>query len=353
MSGHIDVVKRAIEFKHPDYLPMQIVDVPGIYNAYHTLDPDTVEFIPGTESFDSMWTNNYSWFHEPVGKSSNGETIKEDQFGVVLKTPLDENSAYVLLKHPLAGKNSLAGYEFPDPDDTDPYYERLGKVIRERYADRFVDGFIDAGSFLTAQLLFGMEEFLLQAAANIDLVTEAYEKVTEYYKALIPKYKKAGAHMITMIEDVGGTNSLVINPRTWRERFRPITESFLKAVHDENMYAGLAIDGHSADVLDDLLEMPIDVFSVFDIKTTGLNKICEKLKGRLCVKATVDMQSTLATGAPEEVEKEAAELVETLNRPAGGFICQVVRWHRPEYPAANVLAQVRAFNKYRPGPPGA
>ena len=55
MSDHIEVVKRAIEFRSPDYLPMEIIDVPHVYNAYHTLDPDTVEFIPGTENFDSLW----------------------------------------------------------------------------------------------------------------------------------------------------------------------------------------------------------------------------------------------------------------------------------------------------------
>ena len=69
MSDHIDVVKRAIEFKKPDYLPMEIVDVPGVYNAYHTLDPESVEFIPGTENFDALWTNCYSWFHETVGQT--------------------------------------------------------------------------------------------------------------------------------------------------------------------------------------------------------------------------------------------------------------------------------------------
>jgi hypothetical protein len=196
-------------------------------------------------------------------------------------------------------------------------------------------------------LLFGIQEFLLRTASDPDLVVEAYERVMEYYRCLIPGYKRAGAHMITVIEDIGGTSGLLIRPELWRRRFRPITQRFIDAVHDAGLYAGLAIDGHSGDVLDDVVEMGVDVFSVFDIHTTGLATVREKLAGRVCVKAAIDMQRTLPSGTPAAVEQEAEALEQAFARPAGGFIVQVVRWHRPEFPAANVQASVRAFNRHR------
>jgi len=48
---HIKVVEKAIKFEKADYIPMELVDVPHIYNAYGTLNPEKVEFIPGTENF--------------------------------------------------------------------------------------------------------------------------------------------------------------------------------------------------------------------------------------------------------------------------------------------------------------
>jgi len=347
MSSHIEVVKDALEFKGPDYLPMEIVDVPGIYNAYHTLDPATVQFIPGTENFDSLWTNCYSWFHKEVGKTPEGETLKRDQFGTLIKIPLDTNSAYVVLERPLANKNSLAGYMFPNPDETDPYYEKLGSTIKEKYPDRFIDGYIDAGIFLTTMMLIGEEEFLVKTSDNINFVVEVYEAVMEYYKALALKYKKAGAHMITVIEDLGSTASLLISPDIWRKHFKPLTAGFYKYMHEQGLYTGIFIDGNCGEILDDLLDMELDLFTTVDIKTTGLNLIKEKLKGKICIKTSVDMQTTLPLGTPEEVAKEAHELVAALNSPEGGFISYVLRWHRPEYPSANVLASAKAFNEYR------
>ena len=348
MSTHIDVVKRAIEFRKPAYLPMEIVDVPGVYNAYHTLDPRRVPFIPGTEGFDAMWTNCYSTFHKEVGRTPEGLPIKEDQFGTRLVSPREEKSAYILLDHPLR-HCALRDYRFPNPDDTDPHFDRLGDVICRQYPDRFVDGFIDAGIFLTTQFLFGLEDFLLKIAEDIDLVTEAYARVADYYMALVPKYKRAGAHMITVIEDLGGRDGLVMRPSVWRDRFKPSLQRFIDCVHANGLYAGVAIDGSSRDVLEDLPGMKVDVFSVFDIKTTGIETIRRALAGKVCVKATVDMQTSLAVGSPEQVAREADELVDAFHGERGGFIAQVVRWHRPEFPAANVAASVKAFNAHRTG----
>lgn len=344
---HIERVRRAIEFRNPDEFPLEIVDVPGVYNAYHTLDPDTVELVPGTADFDALWTSCYTWFHEEIGRTPAGEPLKRDQFGTTFRTPADGRSVYALLSHPLAGRETLDGYEFPDPALADPYFERLGAVLRARYPDRFVDGFVDAGIFLTTELLFGIQEFLLRVASDPDLVTAAYERVMEYYRCLIPKYQRAGAHMITVIEDIGGTSGLLIRPELWRQRFKPITRRFIDAVHAAGLYAGLAIDGHSGDVLDDVLDLGVDVFSVFDIHTTGLATLRDRLAGKVCVKAAIDMQRTLPSGTPADVEQEAEALARAFATPAGGFIAQVVRWHRPEYPAANVQASVQAFNRLR------
>ena len=347
MSDHIDVMKRAIEFRKPDYLPMETVHVPKIYNAYHTLDPETVVFVPGTEDFDSLWPCCYSWYHTVTGQTPAGETLKEDQFGVKLKTPLDEKSTYVLLEHPLAGRQSLAGYELPNPDDLDPHFEKLGRVIREHYPDRFISAKIDAGIFLTAQLLFGMQDFLMLMASEPQVAAEVYERVAEYYKSLVIKYKRAGAHMITVFEDIGGTQGLLMSPANWRKYFKPTLADFYKFVHDQGMYTGILIDGNSGPILEDLTEVGLDVFTVLDYMATGIELIQEKIKGKVCINASIDMQHTLPNGSPQEVEQEADKLVEAFNAPNGGFMCTVVHWHRPAYPAPNVLASVRGFNRYR------
>ena len=107
------------------------------------------------------------------------------------------------------------------------------------------------------------------------------------------------------------------------------------------------IDGDASAVLDDVLEMEIDLLFFLDIKTTGIDVIKDKIKNRICIKSTVDMKDTLGLGKPLDVKKEGQELVRSFHTKRGGFICEVLRWNRPEYPEENVLASVEAFNEYR------
>ncbi len=347
MSQHIEVVKQALEFKKPGYLPMEILDVPGIYNNNHTLDPDSVMLIPGTENFDSMWTNCYSWFHKLIEKNNIGEEIRQDQFGTKIKITNNENYTYEILENPLFGKKDIKYYSFPEPDDHSDEFKKLGKVIEEKYNDRFINGFIDPGIFISTQILLGTQNFFLQMADNINFVVEVYNGLADYYKGIAVNYKKAGAHMITDIESLGSNKGLVINPVIWRKYFKPILKDFFGFIHDIGLYTSICIDGDAKDVLEDLFDMEVDLVFFVDINTTGIEIIKEKIKGRICIKSTVDMKDTLDNKSPEEVKIEAHKIVDSLNASNGGFICEALRWNRPEFPPENVKASVETFNCYR------
>ena len=80
----------------------------------------------------------------------------------------------------------------------------------------------------------------------------------------------------------------------------------------------------------------------------GIEALREKLRGKICFKATVGMIDTLATGTPEEIEKEAELLVDNFHTPDGGFVCEVVKWYRPAYPDSTVkmLHHIDSFDRY-------
>jgi uroporphyrinogen-III decarboxylase len=346
-TNHIDTIKKAIEFRSPDYLPMEILDVPGIYNNNHTLDPKKVEYIPGTENFDSMWTNCYSWFHEDIGYSDDGGILRKDQFGTIIRIPESHDYTYAIVNNPLKGRDSLAGYSFPDPNETRPHFNKLGEIITARYTDRFINGFIDPGFLVSTQLLIGIQDFFYKIVDNITFVSKVYEGLMEYYTGIVVNYKNSGAHMITDIESIGSNAGLIMNPEIWRRYFKPVIKKFFKYVHEQGLYTSICIDGNSREILDDIFDLGVDLIFFVDINTTGINLIRDKFKGKICIKSTIDMKDTLGLKTPGEVAKEAHRLVRHLNGPTGGFICEVLRWNRPEYPPENVIASVDAFNEYR------
>ena len=113
------------------------------------------------------------------------------------------------------------------------------------------------------------------------------------------------------------------------------------------MLAGCLFDGDIRAILDDTLALRPDVVEMVQPNLVGLETWGQKLRGRIASKASVDMMTTLATGSPDDCRAEARKLVATLATPEGGFVGISLRWHRPEYPRANVLAVAEAFNEYR------
>ena len=123
MSKHINAMKRAIEFKSPPYIPMELVDVPRIYNAYDTCDPENVTIPAGAENFDSAWCT-YHWTLEYLGKNEAGEPIRRDEWGCKQIIPHDEGGAYTIIERPtFETLADVERYSWPDPSTAD-------KVIR-------------------------------------------------------------------------------------------------------------------------------------------------------------------------------------------------------------------------------
>ena len=342
----IDNVSRAIRFEGPQRVPIELVDVPGIYNAYGTCDADRVAMIPGAQDFDAAWVT-YHWTLTDEGANAEGERLRRDEWGCLQRVPDDPASAYVIVERPLPDADDLRGYTFPDPAVADPFFDRVARVIRERYPDRFITAYVDPGPFLVAFNLFGYDGLLLRLATDIELVKEVIARIFAYQRELVPRFKAAGAHMINVIDEFAGTGGMMFAPGLWREHFKPAFADFMRYVHKEGLLTGLLLDGDVTAIFDDLLEMEIDVVQFVQPRACGIDRIAETFAGKRCVKCSVDMMETLATGTPDEVKAEARRLVETFHGERGGFIANVLRWHRPEYPPANVAASAEAFNEFR------
>jgi len=349
MSTHIDTVKRAIEFASPSYIPMELVDVPFLYDAYGTLDPDLVAIPDGAEDFDSAWCT-YHWTFEDAGVNEDGEPMRLDEWGCRQVVPRNRNVAYAVVDKPeFTSIAEVEAHAWPDPEGTNPFFEHRRRIIAQHYGDRFICGFIDPGPFLVAFNLLGYDGLLLQLHDNLELVTAVVRRIVDYQLALVPKFKAMGAHMVNIIDEVAGTNGMMFSPALYREHFLPMLAELIAEIHRHDMYASILLDGNITRVLPDVMAMDLDQLLFAQPRSTGIDVIADFCRGRRCVKMAVDMMTTLASGTADEIESEVDSMVEKLNTPRGGLVFQALRWHRPEYAAHRVEAQVRAMNKYRKG----
>ncbi|MBT4823246.1 MAG: hypothetical protein HON70_46520, partial [Lentisphaerae bacterium] len=184
---------------------------------------------------------------------------------------------------------------------------------------------------------------------NLDLVKAVVRRIVDYQLALVPKFSAMGAHMVNIIDEVAGTAGLMFSPDQFREHFLPMFAELIAEIHRHNMYASILLDGNITEILPDVMALDLDQILFAQPQSTGIDTIAEFCRGKRCVKMAVDMMVTLAKGTPAEIEADVAAMVERLNTPRGGLVFQALRWHRPEYDAQRVEAQIRAMNRYREG----
>ena len=349
MSRHIDEMRRAIEFASPSYIPMELVDVPHIYNAYGTLDADTVAIPPGAESFDSAWCT-YHWTFQDLGRNENDEPVRQDEWGCKQVVPSNESVAYSVIERPrLATMADVDAYPWPDAQGSDWFFESRREIIERHYPDRFICGLLDPAPFVVAFELYGYEGLLLGLYDHLDVLLAVFRRIVDYQLALIPRFREMGAHMVNVVDEVAGKHGLMFSPRLFRQHFAPLYRELFSEIHSQGMYTSLLLDGNLAEIMPDLMQMDLDQMLFAQPHATGIDVIADYCRGKRCVKMAVDMMDTLATGTPAEIEAEVDEMARKLNTSRGGLVFQALRWHRPEYDPRRVRAQIAAMNKHRQG----
>ncbi len=349
MSKHIDRVRKAIEFGGPDMVPMDLVDVPFLYDAYGTRAADSFAVPPGAENFDSAWCT-YHWTLRPAGRNDKGEPLREDEWGCRQVVPADPGSAYSVVDRPdLSTMQKILSHPWPDPEATDAFFESRAATIKRHYPDRFINGFIDPGPFLVAFELLGYEGLMVRMVEEPAAVREVLRRIVDYQKALVARFSAMGAHMVTIIDEIAGAGGLMFSPEVFRRDFLGLYAEIIDETHRQGMYASLLLDGNITPILPDLVKLGIDVQLFVQPHSTGLDTIQECFRGKRAVKLAVDMMETLVKGSPKEIAAEVDDYVRRFHTPKGGLIFQALRWHRPEYDPVRVKAQIDAMNRHRPG----
>ncbi len=343
----INVVRKAIEFRDPDYIPIELVEVPGIWDDYGTLPRERTEArFPPLEDFDSIQAI-YSWVFRDLGRDAEGNSRRQDEWGCIQKVPRSGEYTYLVIHEPLKDWDRAAGYRFPDPAAADPWFAATASALK-RYPGKFVNAFIDPGVTLVALNMRGYENLLVDYYQDPDRVRWLFDGIWEYQKEIVRKWKKAGAHAISLYEEWATQDRLYVPPDWWRQHMKPFYKRVFDFIHQEGLYTGLGLDGWVLELLDDWKEIGLDILDNRQPKLLGIGNLARAGGGKLCIKASADMQLTLPGGRPDEVRSEAEELAHRLGlERGGGFMGLVFKWERIKLPMENVLASYEGFHSFK------
>jgi uroporphyrinogen decarboxylase len=248
--------------------------------------------------------------------------------------------------HPLADDSAVDSYMPPDPSEEERYLP--AKHLIRNYGKEFpIMGVIVTTIFETAWALRGLDKLMMDFVLNEDLTNRILDIPFNYHLYAGKKLAELGVDIIWTGDDMGGQETMVISPETWRKYFKPRMArlySELKSINPDLKIA-YHTDGNVYPIIDDLVDIGLDILNPIQPKSMDPYYIKKRYGKKLTLWGTVDIQETLPFGTVGDVEKEVIERIENL-APGGGFIISPTHHVQIDTHLENFLAFWNTAEKY-------
>jgi uroporphyrinogen decarboxylase len=200
------------------------------------------------------------------------------------------------------------------------------------------------GVFQTAQLMRGMEKFLVDLALEPEFACRIMDHILDFIYEDARCTIEAGKGKYTYVEyndDVATQRGLLISPAMWRKYVKPRMKQFFDMVHNH----GLPVKYHSCGsiyaLIPDLIEIGVNILNPIQIMAINMNpfKIKKEFGKDLCLHGAIDIQYLLPEGSAKEVREYVHKLIDIVGKD-GGYILAGTHTIQTDAKIENILALV-------------
>ena len=185
------------------------------------------------------------------------------------------------------------------------------------------DKFIMAGEcprpFEQLQFLRGTENFFMDLAYKPSGMLAFIEKMHDFYCQWVEAWAKTDVDGIMMMDDWGSQSSLLINPLTWVEIFKPMYRDYINIAKKYNKKTFMHSDGYTLKIIPHLIDLGLDAFNT-QIFCMGMETL-KQFKGKITFWGEVDRQHLLVNATVDEVKSAVHGVYDSL-WANGGCIAQ-------------------------------
>ncbi len=291
----VELVKRAIEFKKPERVP--------------------IDFLPPR---DSDFRYIFSAISAPLFGEKTG--VEKDEWGCTWKSVDATMGAFV--GFPLEKWENIKNYKFPNL--LDPQRYEWGKqVIAGNPGKYIIAGDSLIGIWERAKGLRGNENFLVDLYTEPKHVCNLLDALEELQIGAINKWAKLGAHGFMTWDDWGMQKKLWIKPKVWRNIFKPRYKKLVDVLHSLHMQFFFHSCGYILDIIPDLIEIGVDVLQLDQPELTGggIKKLGTMFGGKICFHCPVDIQEMRGKSLLW-IREEAKKMLKYFGNFNGGYIAK-------------------------------
>jgi uroporphyrinogen decarboxylase len=192
----------------------------------------------------------------------------------------------------------------------------------------------------------GVGQVLLDVGSRDPVYMKLIEKRHEFFYEWCERGLDAAGGKIDIValgEDYGTQRGLMVSPRSFDKLFRPFMQEYFDLAHKYGATAMMHSCGSVRELIPRFIDMGLDILDVVQVDAAGMSvaELHREFYGKIVLRGSMSVQSTLPFGTKEDVRREVA-LRQELYRD-GGMIIGPTHAIQPLTPVENVLEMYRAI----------
>jgi uroporphyrinogen decarboxylase len=274
------------------------------------------------------------------------DAIAMEAFWTPIKTKQADGSVRLLNDRSFRSRDDLETVVWPDENDMEERLQYVREYVEAAKGTNI--GVILSGACIfqtLCEFVIGLHECLIMMMQEQDLFNELMEKSADYFSLLIGRAAKEGVDIFFLADDFAYNKGLLVRPEIFEKLWRPHFERIVAPARE----AGIPIIFHSDGKIDEAAEILIDmgINCITPMDPTGIDYRDYKKRygNRVALHGNIDIQWPLATGTPDDVEKDVKEHMEVL-KPGGRWIAGSSHSIVNYIPHENFAAMINAFHRY-------
>jgi uroporphyrinogen decarboxylase len=250
--------------------------------------------------------------------------------------------------HPISGPirtmADLSGYTPPDPNA--PHRLQNLRELVKRFKGRKAIVFSQRAAFMYSAYLNGFDTLLMNLLAEPEFARSLMDKVLAANIELARNAIRAGADVISLVDDYAGNQGPFFSRALFKEFALPPLQKMVNVIHEEGAKVIKHSDGNIWPILDLIVDVGIDGLNPIEpVAGMDIGEVKKKYGERVCLVGNIDCAHLLPEGTVEEVDAAVRECISKAAHGGGHIICSSNSVHssvRPE----NYLAMIKATRKY-------
>jgi len=330
-----EIVYKSLNFETPERMPRQLWALPWASQHY----PDALKTL--NERFPSDFSGPKSPYRKSARVSGNAYETGEfvDEWGCVFSNI--HKGIIGEVKNPLLPE--LSGWRAVEPPyETLPEDRAAARdsVARDCAAsEKFMIGACCPRPWERYQFIRGTENAMMDMALLEKESLLLLKAVHSFYLKELEFWTSTDVDAISFMDDWGSQGSLLINPSTWRELFKPLYKDYCQMAKAAGKKVFMHSDGNIQSIYPDLIEIGVDALNS-QLFCMDMDYLRDNAKGRICFWGEIDRQRALCAD-PETARQAVRKVASKLYSPKGGIVAQM------EFgPGANPDSVIACFEEW-------